>query len=130
MFTWRSYDSQILHHNLCFNLFILNSNPFGNQGSKINKNNMHIYTIYYLSICLFIYLSIYLYLSLYIYIYTIYLYFYMIYMYICLCNKRKLWWWIVKKHKILKSPYISIKQDNAFRTITIFFYPDSCCHNP
>ena len=33
-------DSQIVHHNPCFNLFILHNNPFDNQGSKINKNNI------------------------------------------------------------------------------------------
>ena len=31
------HDSQIVHHNPCFNLFILHSNQFDNQGSKINK---------------------------------------------------------------------------------------------
>ena len=31
-------DNQIVHHNLCFNLFILHYNPFGDQGSKVNKN--------------------------------------------------------------------------------------------
>ena len=30
------YDSQIVHHNPCFNLFILLNNSF-NQGSEINK---------------------------------------------------------------------------------------------
>ena len=34
------YDSQIVHHNPCFNLFILHSNPFDNQGSEINKNDI------------------------------------------------------------------------------------------
>ena len=29
-----------LHHNPCFNLFILHSNPFDNQGSEINKNDI------------------------------------------------------------------------------------------
>ena len=28
-----------MHHNPCFNLFILHSNPFDNQGREINKNN-------------------------------------------------------------------------------------------
>ena len=27
-------------HNPCFNLFILHSNPFDNQGSEINKNDI------------------------------------------------------------------------------------------
>ena len=30
------YDSQIEHHNPCFNLFILHNNSFDNQGSEIN----------------------------------------------------------------------------------------------
>ena len=34
------YDSQIVHHNLCFNLFILHNNSFDNQGSEINKNDI------------------------------------------------------------------------------------------
>ena len=34
------YDSQIEHHNSCFNLFMLHSNPFDNQGSEINKNDI------------------------------------------------------------------------------------------
>ena len=34
------YDSQIVHHNPCFNLFIPHSNPFDNQGSEINKNDI------------------------------------------------------------------------------------------
>ena len=32
--------NQIMHHNLCFNLFMLDNNSFDNQGSKINKNNI------------------------------------------------------------------------------------------
>ena len=28
------YESQILHHNPCFNLFIFHSNLFDNQGSE------------------------------------------------------------------------------------------------
>ena len=34
------YDSQIVHHNPCFNLFILHDNSFDNQGSEINKNDI------------------------------------------------------------------------------------------
>ena len=34
------YDSQIVHHNPCFNLFILHNNLFNNQGSEINKNDI------------------------------------------------------------------------------------------
>ena len=33
-------DSQTVHHNPCFNLFILHSNPFDNQGSEISKNDI------------------------------------------------------------------------------------------
>ena len=29
-----------MHHNLCFNLFMLDNNSFDNQGSEINKNNI------------------------------------------------------------------------------------------
>ena len=29
-----------MHHNPCFNLFILHSNPFDNQGSEINENDI------------------------------------------------------------------------------------------
>ena len=34
------YDSQIVHHNPCFNLFILHNNSFDNQGSQISKNDI------------------------------------------------------------------------------------------
>ena len=34
------YDSQIVHHNPCFKLFILHNNSFDNQGSQINKNDI------------------------------------------------------------------------------------------
>ena len=34
------YDSQIVHHNPCFNSFILHNNLFDNQGSEINKNDI------------------------------------------------------------------------------------------
>ena len=34
------YDSQIVHHNPCFNLFILHNNLFDNQGSEINKSDI------------------------------------------------------------------------------------------
>ena len=34
------YDSQIVHHNPCFIIFILHDNSFDNQGSEINKNNI------------------------------------------------------------------------------------------
>ena len=32
------YDSQKVHHNPCFTLFILHNKSFDNQGSEINKN--------------------------------------------------------------------------------------------
>ena len=35
-----TYDSQIVHHNPCFNLFILHNNSFDNQGREINKNEI------------------------------------------------------------------------------------------
>ena len=34
------YDSQIVHHNPCFNLLILHNNSFASQGSEINKNGI------------------------------------------------------------------------------------------
>ena len=34
------YDSQIVHHNPCFNLFLLQNNLFDNQGSEINENDI------------------------------------------------------------------------------------------
>ena len=33
-------DSQIVHHNPCFNSFILHNIPFDNPGSEINKNDI------------------------------------------------------------------------------------------
>ena len=45
-----------MHHNPCFNLFILHSNPFDNQGSEISKNDMflrfdiYIYKYIYINI--------------------------------------------------------------------------------
>ena len=44
------YDSQIVHHNPCFNLFILHNNSFDNQRREINKNNisfMFRHTVFY-----------------------------------------------------------------------------------
>ena len=49
----------IVHHNPFFNLFMLHSNPFDNQGSEINKNEIfyniisYIYNIYIYYIILF-----------------------------------------------------------------------------
>ena len=33
-------DSQTVHYNPCFNLFILHNIPFDNQRSEINKNDI------------------------------------------------------------------------------------------
>ena len=33
-------DSQIVHHNPCFNLFILHNNSFDNEGNETNKNGI------------------------------------------------------------------------------------------
>ena len=44
------YDSQIVHHNPCFNLFILHNNSFDNQGSEINKSDIFFtfrHTVFY-----------------------------------------------------------------------------------
>ena len=32
--------SQIVHHNPCFNLFLLHNNSFDNQGNEINKTDI------------------------------------------------------------------------------------------
>ena len=56
---------QIVHHNPCFNLFILHNIPFDNQGSEINKNDIFLgfdilsftKTLIYL-ICIYIYIYI------------------------------------------------------------------------
>ena len=40
------YDSQIVHHNTCFNLFILHNNSFDNEGSEINKNDFFYVSTY------------------------------------------------------------------------------------
>ena len=34
------YDSQIMPHDSCFNLFLLHNNSFDNPGSEINKNDV------------------------------------------------------------------------------------------
>ena len=62
------YDSQIVHHNPCFNLFILHNNSNDSQGSKINKNEIFLR----FDILSFTYVSIYIYI--YIYIYSFYQY--------------------------------------------------------
>ena len=51
-----------MHHNPCFNLFIVYSNPFDNQGREINKNDIFLR---------FVILPIY---NIYLYIYKIYRY--------------------------------------------------------
>ena len=79
-----------MHHNLCFNLFILH-NSFDNQGSKIIKKNtllrfhilsfmktfflciytyIHIHSYKHVCICIYNIYIIYIYI--YIYIYTVY----------------------------------------------------------
>ena len=40
LFFMHMYDSQIVHHNPCFNLFILYNNSFDNQGNEINKKDI------------------------------------------------------------------------------------------
>ena len=37
------YDSQIVHHNTCFDLFILRNNSFDNQRSEMKKKR-HFFT--------------------------------------------------------------------------------------
>ena len=62
------YDSEIVHHNPCFNLLILHKNSFDNQWSEINKNDIFYVSTY----CLLQKLSsyyIYIYMYVYIYIY-------------------------------------------------------------
>ena len=41
-----------MHHNLCFNLFMIGNNSFDNQGSKINKffNILTYYFLYFLKL--------------------------------------------------------------------------------
>ena len=78
------YDSQIVHHNHCFNLFILHSNPFDNEGSKINKNDIFLrtvrHTVFYKNFLpTHIYIYIYIYKYIYIYIYILYIYMLFIY---------------------------------------------------
>ena len=34
------YDSQLVHHSTCFNLFIFHNNLFNKQGGEINKNDI------------------------------------------------------------------------------------------
>ena len=75
------YDSQIVPHNPCFNLFILHDNSFDNQGREVNKNDILLpFNIlsFAKAFFLLIYIDIY---SMYMYI----LYRYILYMlYICI----------------------------------------------
>ena len=41
------YDSQIVHHNTCFDLFILRNNSFDNQGSEMKKKTTFFYVSTY-----------------------------------------------------------------------------------
>ena len=44
------YSLQIVHHNPCFNLFILHNNSFDNQGNEINENDIFFkfrHTVFY-----------------------------------------------------------------------------------
>ena len=54
------YDSQIVHHNPCFNLFILHNNSLDNQGSEINKKDIFlrfdILSFTYIYIYIYIYI--------------------------------------------------------------------------
>ena len=71
------YDSQIVHHDPGFNLFILDNNSFDNQGSEINKSDIFYVSTY----CLLQKLSLYSFLPIsfsYVYIYIY------IYIYICI----------------------------------------------
>ena len=45
------HDSQIVHHNPCFNLFILHHNSFDNQESEISQNDIFYFSTY----CIYIY---------------------------------------------------------------------------
>ena len=40
------HDSQIVHHNPCFNLFILHHNSFDNQESEISQNDIFYFSTY------------------------------------------------------------------------------------
>ena len=64
-------NSQIVHHNPCFNVFIFHKNSFDNQWNEMNEHNsflrFHILSlpthtyIYYISISISIYIYIYTY---------------------------------------------------------------------
>ena len=40
IYIYNIYDSQIVHHNPCFNFSILPNDSFDSQGSKTNKNDI------------------------------------------------------------------------------------------
>ena len=42
----REKEGERVHHNLCFNLFLLHNNSFDNQGSEINKSNIFYVSAY------------------------------------------------------------------------------------
>ena len=87
-----------MHHNPCFNLFILHhNNSFDNEGSEINKTDMFFTfrdTVFYENFLptIYIYLYIYIYVHIYVYIYMyVYIYIYLhtyiyIYIYICIIS--------------------------------------------
>ena len=70
-----------MHHNPCFNSFILHNHSFDNQGSEINKNDIFIY----FDIMSFTKTQSNIYIYIYIYIYAliefIYIHTYMLYTY-------------------------------------------------
>ena len=53
------YDSQIVYHNPCFNLFIFHKISLDNQGSEIKKNDIFYVSKYCLLQELYIYIYIY-----------------------------------------------------------------------
>ena len=77
-----------MHHNPCFDYFILHNNSFDNQGSEINKKKIclrfftHFLRFVFHKIFLPIYIYIYIYMYVYIYINYIYIYTNYIYIYI------------------------------------------------
>ena len=54
-----------MHHNPCFNLFILHNNSFDNEGGEINKNEIYIYIYIYIYMCVYVYMYIYMYIYIY-----------------------------------------------------------------
>ena len=60
-----------MHHNPCFNLFILHNIPFGNQGSEINKNDKRYFFTFRHTVFYKNFPTLYIYMYIYIYIYVI-----------------------------------------------------------